>query len=148
MSDSAKGTRQRRQPARPTARRAGGGADSRRGGSRGARCLDLARGARRLEPDCPRPGGARSVHPAAESRTPSAGGPVSSGEDESDPYLLVADGRYFLYTSGVPGMLNVPLATSTDFKSWSPVQDVLPVLPAWAAPGYTWAPDVHRFGST
>src|SRR5271166_1188394 len=73
---------------------------------------------------------------------------VSSGEDESDPYLLVADGRYFLYTSGVPGLLNVPVATSTDFESWSPVQDALPALPAWATPGYTWAPDVHRFGST
>jgi beta-xylosidase len=84
--------------------------------------------------------------PSSDPFTP--GIPVSSGEDESDPYLLVADGRYFLYTSGVPGLLNVPVATSTDFESWSPVEDVLPALPAWAAPGYTWAPDVHRLGST
>ncbi len=26
--------------------------------------------------------------------------------------------------------------------------DALPDLPAWATPGFTWAPDVHRFGST
>ncbi len=73
---------------------------------------------------------------------------VSSGEDQSDPYLLVADGRYLLYTSGEPGPVNVPVSSSTDFESWGPVADALPELPPWATPGFTWAPDVHRFGST
>ena len=42
----------------------------------------------------------------------------------------------------------MPLATSADFVHWSAPVDALPVLPAWAQPGYTWAPDLHRFGST
>jgi beta-xylosidase len=86
--------------------------------------------------------------PAASPDPLAPGVTVASGEDESDPYLLAADGHYLLYTSGVPGSLNVPVATSTNFASWSPVVDALPTLPAWAAPGFTWAPDVHRFGST
>jgi hypothetical protein len=73
---------------------------------------------------------------------------VPASADQSDPYLLVAEGRYFLYTSGAPGTLNVPVAWSTDFASWSPATEALPALPTWATPGYTWAPDVHRFGST
>jgi beta-xylosidase len=73
---------------------------------------------------------------------------IRSGEDQSDPYLLVADGGYFLYTSGMPGGVNVPVSRSTDFVSWSRITEALPALPAWATPGYTWAPDVHRFGAT
>ena len=75
---------------------------------------------------------------------------VESGEDESDPFLLVEGGRYFLYTSGVPGFrwVNVPVASATQFGSWSPVSDALPTLPPWVAPGFTWAPDVHQFGQT
>ncbi|HEX7460366.1 MAG TPA: glycoside hydrolase family 43 protein, partial [Acidimicrobiales bacterium] len=38
-------------------------------------------------------------------------------------------------------------ASAVDFGTWSPVTDALPVLPRWAAPGFTWAPDVHQFGS-
>jgi hypothetical protein len=79
----------------------------------------------------------------------SPGTVVPSGEDQSDPFLTVFDGRYFLYTSGVPGLppVNVPVATATDMATWSRVTDALPVLPRWAVPGYTWAPDVDRFGS-
>jgi len=74
---------------------------------------------------------------------------VPSGQDQSDPVLTVFEGRYFLYTSGIPGSppVNVPVASATDFGDWSPVGDALPALPHWAVPGYTWAPDVHRFGS-
>ncbi len=73
---------------------------------------------------------------------------VPSGEQESDPFLTAVGGRYLLYTSGVPGSrpVNVPVATSTDFTTWSATADALPVLPGWAVPGFTWAPDVHRFG--
>ena len=52
-------------------------------------------------------------------------------------------------TSGIAGTppVNVPVASTTDFGTWSPVTDALPVLPDWAVPGYTWAPDLHQFGS-
>jgi beta-xylosidase len=75
---------------------------------------------------------------------------VNSGENRSDPFLLLADDHYYLYTSGAPftNRLNVPVTSSTDFDHWSPVLDVLPTLPAWATAGFTWSPDVHRFGST
>ncbi len=83
-------------------------------------------------------------HPA----TP--GAIVASGQDQSDPVLYRIAGRYFLFTSGIPGSApdNVPVASATGFSSWGPVTDALPVLPGWATPGYTWAPDLHRFGST
>jgi hypothetical protein len=89
-----------------------------------------------------------SPDPTADPSRP--GAVVPAGLDESDPFLTVAQGRYFLYTSGVPGLppINVPEASSLDFGSWTSVGDALPTLPAWATPGYTWAPDVHRFGST
>ncbi len=75
---------------------------------------------------------------------------VPSGEAQSDPVLYVFGGRYVLYTSSEPGppVVNVPVASSTGFAHWSPVTDALPALPPWAVPGFTWAPDVHRFGST
>jgi beta-xylosidase len=74
---------------------------------------------------------------------------VASGSDQSDPFLTTAGGRYLLLTSGSswPRLVNVPVSTSTDFVHWTPPVDALPVLPAWAAPGFTWAPDLHRFGS-
>jgi Glycosyl hydrolases family 43 len=75
---------------------------------------------------------------------------VPSGENESDPFLYRTQDRYYLYTSGIPANppINVPVASATDFGAWSPVVDALPVLPHWAAPGFTWAPDIHQFGST
>ena len=82
--------------------------------------------------------------------TPSAPGTrVTGGSDQSDPFLTTAGGRYLLLTSGSPGPdpVNVPVATSVDFVHWTPPVDALPVLPAWAVTGFTWAPDLHRFGS-
>ena len=37
--------------------------------------------------------------------------------------------------------------SSPDFRTWTPVTDPLPVLPAWASPGRTWAPGVIQRGS-
>ena len=87
--------------------------------------------------------------PPPDRHPSSPGVVVPSGENESDPYLAVFDGRYFLYTSGVPGLptVNVPVASADGFGSWSPVVDALPRLPRWAVPGYTWAPTVNRFGA-
>lgn len=88
--------------------------------------------------------------PAVNPEPASPGTTVPSGLEESDPFLTVTRGRYFMYTSGVPGLLpvNVPEASSTGFTGWTPVTDAMPTLPSWAVPGYTWAPDVHLFGST
>jgi len=82
---------------------------------------------------------------------PSAPGTeVPAGLHESDPFLIVVDGRYLLTTSGGAGdsAINVPVVTSTDFIHWTPPVDALPQLPTWAAKGFTWAPDIHRFGDT
>ena len=74
---------------------------------------------------------------------------VTAGVDQSDPFLTTADGRYLLVTSGGTGPhpVNVPLVTSTDFVHWTAPVDALPALPGWAVPGFTWAPDLHRFGT-
>jgi beta-xylosidase len=66
--------------------------------------------------------------------------------DWGDPALVESQGTYYLYASGsLPGV-NVKVETATPGGPWSGMHDVLPALPAWAAPGETWAPDVHRFG--
>jgi beta-xylosidase len=112
--------------------------------------------------------GALITHASAASRSPrrhelavalrpphlrdlaTPGTTVPAGEDASDPVLYRLAGRYFLFTSdiGGPPLINVPVASGVDLESWGPVTDALPTLPEWAAPGYTWAPDVHRFGAT
>jgi len=82
--------------------------------------------------------------------TPEAPGTqVTGGADQSDPFLTIAAGRYLLLTSGGTGpwAANVPVATSTDFVHWSAPVDALAHLPGWAHPGFTWAPDLHRFGA-
>jgi len=103
------------------------------------------------------PANPSSADPATPPPDPTPLAPgteVPAGIDQSDPFLSVADGSYVLVTSGDPsgspsgGPINVPLATSSDFVHWTAPVDALPVLPAWAQPGYTWAPDLHRFGST
>ena len=84
------------------------------------------------------------------STTPWAPGTlVPGGAQESDPFLTTATGHYLLFTSGTTGSaaINVPVATSTDFVHWTPPVDVLPILPAWAVSDFTWAPDLHRFGT-
>jgi len=83
--------------------------------------------------------------------TPSTPGTsVESGENQSDPVLFLDSDRYYLFTSGIPSNppINVPVSTSTDFSHWTPVTDAMPVLPTWAVPGFTWAPDIHQFGNT
>jgi hypothetical protein len=107
-------------------------------------------------PTAPLPAASTPLPTAAALRPPVSPDPaspgllVSSGQDQSDPLLYATEGRYFLYTSGQPGppTINVPVSSSTDFTTWSPFTDALPQLPGWALPGYTWAPDIHRFGST
>jgi len=76
--------------------------------------------------------------------TSAPGRQILTGPDPTDPHMLNVDGRYFLFTSQGTTGLNVPLRTGPRPGKWSAPTDVLPVLPAWAQAGRTWAPDVHR----
>ncbi|HEY2563970.1 MAG TPA: glycoside hydrolase family 43 protein [Acidimicrobiales bacterium] len=72
---------------------------------------------------------------------------LPQGQDQGDPFLLDVGNWYYLYTSQ-PSFSgpNVPVTSGAAVGNWGAVTDALPNLPAWAEPGYTWAPDVHRFG--
>jgi beta-xylosidase len=76
-------------------------------------------------------------------------------EDFPDPFVLPWGGGYFAYATNAKGFAaNVQMAMSRDLKNWTPVMagkqlhDALPVLPKWAAPGRTWAPEVLRTGDS
>jgi hypothetical protein len=98
--------------------------------------------------DLPLPPAADVDAPPPDPQPAAPGRLVRAGVDQSDPFLLVDGPRYYLYTSGIPGpvSVNVPVTSATDFGSWGPVTDALPDLPPWVGAGFTWAPDVHRFG--
>ncbi len=77
--------------------------------------------------------------------TPSSGvAAFAIDQDFPDPDVLRVGDTYYAYATNSHAA-NVQVATSTDLKSWtvSPT-DALPVLPAWTAPGKTWAPDVSE----
>lgn len=70
---------------------------------------------------------------------------IDSGHDSPDPFMLETGGAFYLFTSqgNLPG-INVPVRSGPEVGDWGPITDALPVLPAWAEPGFTWAPDVLR----
>jgi Glycosyl hydrolases family 43 len=87
---------------------------------------------------------------------------ISTGPDETDPFMVVQDRHYDLFTSS-EGLYftsseeldftsseglgaNIPVRTAIIPGQWGPVSDALPVLPTWAEPGWAWAPDVQPFG--
>jgi predicted GH43/DUF377 family glycosyl hydrolase len=94
------------------------------------------------------------VRPPVATDPLAPGVTVNSGQDQSDPFVLETNGHYYLYTSNTtPNFttnvgMNVPVASSTDFSNWGPLTDAMPVLPPWVEQNFTWAPDVHEFGST
>ena len=63
--------------------------------------------------------------------------------DFPDPDILDAGGTYYAFGTNAAG-LNVQVARSLDLVSWTGAGDALPVLPAWARAGRTWAPDVSE----
>jgi beta-xylosidase len=72
--------------------------------------------------------------------------------DFPDPFILEHEGRYLAYATNTAGS-NVQMASSTDLASWQSLwderqpnrlHDAMPVLPTWAKPGFTWAPEVLR----
>lgn len=77
-----------------------------------------------------------SVTPAAAIST----GPVYPG-DFPDPSVLLAGRTYWAYSTGSAGR-NLQVMSSPDLRTWTTPVDPLPVLPSWARPGFTWAPDV------
>jgi len=67
--------------------------------------------------------------------------------DFPDPdIILVGDTYYAFATNSAAG--NIQIIESNDHEYWTTVGDALPHLPAWAAPGATWAPDVLPVGSS
>jgi len=71
----------------------------------------------------------------------------TTGWDEPDPFVLVQDNRYYLFTSRSDETENMPVRSAPFFGSWGPPSDALPDLPAWATPDVMWAPDVAEFGN-
>lgn len=66
-----------------------------------------------------------------------------------DPFILPHDGRFLAYATNAEQLqANVQMAVSDDLVSWAPIRtegklhDAMPVLPSWAQPGWTWAPEV------
>jgi beta-xylosidase len=66
-----------------------------------------------------------------------------------DPFIVPHKGRYLAYaTNAERFQANVQMAVSDDLISWQPLKtdgklhDAMPVLPGWAKPGWTWAPEV------
>jgi hypothetical protein len=87
-----------------------------------------------------------SPPPTADPAAP--GTFIDFGGDQTDPFVLAEDGTYYLFTSrqALGAGANVPVRTAAVVGHWGPVTDAMPELPAWAQPGWAWAPDVHRFG--
>src|SRR5947209_4198080 len=63
--------------------------------------------------------------------------------DAADPSVRWDGARYVLQTTN-NAYGNVPTWTSSDLGTWKFSGDALPKLPAWAQPGWTWAPTSIR----
>ena len=63
--------------------------------------------------------------------------------DAPDPDIIWNGQQYVLHTTNSQ-FGNVPTWTSTDLAHWTYAGDALPTLPAWADPGWTWAPTSIR----
>ncbi len=67
--------------------------------------------------------------------------------DFADPQVMPADGAYYAFgTNGPAGTVQV--LSSTDLSKWEVRGSALRGLPAWARPGFTWAPAAIKTGST
>lgn len=74
-------------------------------------------------------------------------------EDFPDPFIVPHEGRFLAYaTNARHFQANVQMAVSDDLRRWAPLKaggklhDAMPRLPVWAAPGWTWAPEVMAHG--
>jgi hypothetical protein len=87
---------------------------------------------------------AQSAEPPPSATPQAPGRDILKGPDATDPYMLHIDRRYYLYLSEGTTFMNVPLRVGNKLGHWGKPIDALPHLPAWAEPGLTWAPDVHK----
>jgi beta-xylosidase len=70
-----------------------------------------------------------------------------------DPFIVPHGEEFLAYaTNAERFQANVQMAVSRDMVSWEPLRtrgklhDAMPVLPSWAKPGWTWAPEVMKHG--
>jgi GH43 family beta-xylosidase len=77
---------------------------------------------------------------------PDPGVVLTPGTNLPDPFIIEVAGIYFMFASQEDYWgANVPLLVSTSLTSWGTTAlDAMPQLPLWAAPGFTWSPDVRR----
>ncbi len=70
------------------------------------------------------------------------------GMEAGTPFIYYHKGIYYLYSSQWASYKspNVPVRVSTGLVGWHNTTDVLPKLPPWAQPLFTWAPWVRRYG--
>jgi beta-xylosidase len=99
---------------------------------------------------------AAAAFAAIPSPAPAAAAPEpfvpSLRSDFPDPFVLPDGDRFLAYsTNPAGGGANVQTAISTDLLHWEILRDpngkkhdALPVLPAWAKGGWTWAPEVLK----
>ena len=74
--------------------------------------------------------------------------------DFPDPYVLPHQGKFLAYATNATQLrANVQMAASDNLVDWAllkkpdgTLHDAMPVLPAWAKAGWTWAPEVVRIG--
>jgi hypothetical protein len=66
--------------------------------------------------------------------------PIYPG-DFPDPFILVDGDMHWAYSTGSAGR-DLQVMSSPDLQRWSPPNEALAGLPAWAARGFTWAPEV------
>lgn len=90
----------------------------------------------------PPPPLADTVAPPPSSFTLTAGAPqLAYAGDFPDPSIMLVGSTYWAYATGSAGR-NLSVMSSPDLATWTDPVDALPVLPAWAATGFTWAPAI------
>ncbi len=86
-----------------------------------------------------------AVRPASAQALPRTASPVVTAPvydaDAPDPDVIRVGTTYYAFTTG-SHLVNIPVLTSTDLQSWTPLGDALPTLPSWSVMGRTWSPGV------
>lgn len=92
--------------------------------------------------------------PSAGGAAPDAKAPFvpAIAENFPDPFVLQAGPEFLAYATNTE-RINVPMASSRNLATWTPIQDAarpkqrhdaMPTLPPWAKRGSTWAPEVIK----
>ncbi len=70
---------------------------------------------------------------------------ITPGQGVPDPFIVRDSGLYYLFASQEQFFgANVPVMVSSRLTDWQGQSfDAMPTLPPWAAPGFTWSPDVR-----